>query len=133
MDLEDLVAGEIAYIEVGVPHIVVLGQKYDESLAKKIRNDSRFLNGVNVNFVNQNGKNNYHICTYERGVEAKTFACGTGITATGAFLAKLEKSDNCKFNIISEGGEFCVEYSNSSYYLTGPTKLVFSGSLASKE
>jgi len=133
MNLEDLVFGQIAYIEVGVPHIVILGQEYDESLARKIRYDSRFPNGVNVNFVNQKEKNNYNICTYERGVEGKTLACGTGITAAGAFLAKLETADNCKFNFFSQGGEFCVEYSCPCYYLTGTTQLVFSGNLENKE
>ena len=37
--------------------------------------------GVNVNFIERKG-DTLHVRTFEKGVEAETFACGTGITAS---------------------------------------------------
>ena len=44
------------YLEVGVPHVVLLGVEYNVDFALKIRHDKRFTNGVNINFAKKSVK-----------------------------------------------------------------------------
>ena len=124
---DNLFDGKISYIEVGVPHIVLFEASFSEEIAKNIRHDSRFASGVNVNFVKSLGRDKYEVRTFERGVEAETLACGTGITAAGVSMLGLET--DASVYILSKGGEFIVEKKGEDYFLTGPTKLVFEGEI----
>lgn len=75
-------------IVVGVPHYVVflrgdLWSQDIEPLGRSIR-EHRDLqpDGANANFVVIRNQNAIEIRTYERGVEAETLACGSGIVAS---------------------------------------------------
>lgn len=129
LSLENLCPKNSGYYEVGVPHVVLFGLDYDELLAKKIRHDKRFKNGTNVNFVKIISENKFEIRTFERGVEAETLACGTGITASGIFLMDKKIATNNSVEIIAKGGNFSVDFENGTFFLTGTTQLVFSGEL----
>ena len=133
MNLDKLCTHQSAYIEVGVPHVILLDADYDEELAKKIRWDKRFLSGVNVNFLKKVNEETYKIHTFERGVEAQTLACGTGITAAGVYLSELAVSDSFSVTIKAAGGDFIVEKKGGTFYLTGTTHAIFSGELSNKE
>ena len=84
----------IGYAVVGVPHLVVL---VDDVSAIDVAGRGRILRhgvarkpaGANVNFVSPSvaRPGAWRIRTYERGVEAETYACGTGAVATAACLA----------------------------------------------
>ena len=78
------------------------------------------------------------IRTWERGVEAETFACGTGATASAiaAFTAKVKphilKGNTFSYNLKARGGNLSVkakfnpeQKTFSEIYLTGPATLVF--------
>lgn len=89
----------IGYARVGVPHLVVLVDNVgtiDVAGRGRILRmiASRQPEGANVNFVSRRPEGAgagapaapWRIRTYERGVEAETFACGTGSVATAACL-----------------------------------------------
>ncbi len=81
----------IGYAVVGVPHLVVL---VPDVSAIDVAGRGRILRfgaarapeGANVNFVGPSAAHagEWRIRTYERGVEAETYACGTGSVATAA-------------------------------------------------
>jgi diaminopimelate epimerase len=84
----------IGYAVVGVPHLVVL---VDDVAAIDVAGRGRSLRygalrspaGANVNFVSEGSgadEGAWRMRTYERGVEAETYACGTGAVASAACL-----------------------------------------------
>jgi diaminopimelate epimerase len=88
-------AGElrIGYAVVGVPHLVVLvgdlAQAPVTSRGRELRYGAlRAPEGANVNFIapDERQAHQWQIRTYERGVEAETYACGTGSVAAAACL-----------------------------------------------
>ena len=93
-DVEEITAcgapgGEVPpgyFLDTGTRHFVQLVQSVaacDVAAAgRRIRTAGEFAPaGVNVNFVQPDG-DALRVRTYEKGVEAETFACGTGITAS---------------------------------------------------
>ncbi len=92
---EPLAIGElrIGYAVVGVPHLVVLVEHLAQApvavRGRELRYGAlRAPDGANVNFVAPDAATagQWHIRTYERGVEAETYACGTGSVAAAALL-----------------------------------------------
>jgi diaminopimelate epimerase len=86
-------------ILVGVPHYVVFlrGELWQQDivpLGRAIREHSELQpDGANVNFVVVRDGHAIEVRTYERGVEAETLSCGSGVVAsavTGALFHKVE-------------------------------------------
>ncbi len=67
------------FFDTGVPHLVTFDLPFEGKLAKQMRETYN----ANVNFCVYDKA--LHVRTYERGVEAETGACGTGMVA--AFLS----------------------------------------------
>ncbi len=92
--------------------------------------------GINVNFVAPN-KQGLSVATYERGVEAETFSCGTGVVASG--IAAIMAGYACKnkdgdIPIVTKGGALKVAFkqnlnaaSFNNIWLKGPAVHVFNG------
>lgn len=81
------------FLDSGVPHVVIFVDDVDvidvDAIGRYVRNHTHFApNGTNVNFVSHVG-NQARIRTYERGVEAETLACGTGVSASAYALHKI--------------------------------------------
>jgi diaminopimelate epimerase len=100
---------------------------------RKIRYDSEFKKeGINVNFVEDIGKNSIFVRTYERGVENETLSCGTGVTASALVSAKGNNGLN-RIDVKTLGGNLVVEFEkiNSNQFkniwLCGPASFVFKG------
>ncbi|MBQ6299038.1 MAG: diaminopimelate epimerase [Bacteroidales bacterium] len=107
---------------------------------KRLRWDARFPNGANVNFV-EPFSDHLAVRTYERGVEAETWACGTGSTAAAlasyvhgekCFVSKVENDEErIKFAVQTRGGRLEVDFiaredgSFRDVWLTGPATRVF--------
>ncbi|MGZ8811457.1 MAG: diaminopimelate epimerase [Thermoanaerobaculia bacterium] len=75
-------------ITVGVPHYVIfltgdLWEQQIEALGRAIRYHPEMQPaGTNVNFVVVRDSGSIEVRTYERGVEAETLACGSGVVAS---------------------------------------------------
>jgi diaminopimelate epimerase len=85
-------------ILVGVPHYVIylrdeLWSQNIAPLGSAIRQhpDLRLDGGANVNFVTVRGPHSIEVRTYERGVEAETLSCGSGVVASAVTSALFRK------------------------------------------
>lgn len=131
-------------IDTGSPHFVKYVTQLDElnveEEGKEIRNQARFgRKGVNVNFIETTGgSNKISVRTYERGVEAETFSCGTGVTAAAICSYFHFKSDIFSYHVHTLGGNLNVSFKAQHHthftdiYLTGPTARVYEGSIEIK-
>jgi diaminopimelate epimerase len=124
-------------LNTGSPHLVLW---VDDPAAIDIipaarlhRYGKRFrAEGVNVNFVRwHDGR--VEMRTYERGVEAETLSCGTGVTAA-ALSAMARGRGNGNVAVRTAGGALLVtaRKDGSSFTdvrLRGPVRKVFEGSV----
>lgn len=120
--------------QVGVPHFVLpwpepLDRAPVASLGKEIRRLSLFEEGTNVNFVRFPEEHRMEIRTYERGVEAETLSCGSGILA-GAAVGLLLGKVTLPLRVLVQGGfELEVGSEGASWLLTGDARIVARGTL----
>jgi len=121
-------------LQVGVPHFVLpwpdnLDRAPVASLGKEIRHLPLFEGGTNVNFVRFPDEHRMEIRTYERGVEAETLSCGSGIlagAAVGLLLGKLV----LPVRVLVQGGfELEVGSEGASWLLSGDARVVARGTL----
>ncbi|MCX5816414.1 MAG: diaminopimelate epimerase [Proteobacteria bacterium] len=120
-------------VNTGVPHAVLLSDDIDhvpvEELGRIVRFHSAFgEKGTNVDFVKVIDKTNLVLRTYERGVEAETYACGTGAVASGVILKEKGLIES-PVNILTKGGETLRVYVDDEVYLKGDTKIIYIGLL----
>jgi len=86
-----------SFIMVGVPHYVIflrddLWSQDIVPLGSEIRRHPDLQPaGANVNFVVVRGPSDIEVRTYERGVEAETLSCGSGVVASSAVSALFGK------------------------------------------
>ena len=131
------------FLDTGTRHLV----KFVDSLhsmdvaseGRALRYDSRFApQGTNVNFVQVAGRE-LHVRTFEKGVEAETLACGTGVVASAVAASvrgvagEVPEGGGLKYSVRTalammeiefrssgEGGTFMA----SDVWLTGPAAFV---------
>ncbi|HSJ62781.1 MAG TPA: diaminopimelate epimerase [Gemmatimonadaceae bacterium] len=133
-----LAAGErrIGFVEIGVPHIVILVESADraalDSRGPELRRHAAFPHGANVNFVSREG-GGWRYRTYERGVENETLACGTGAAACALLLREWgEESSTAHFRT-SSGSDLTVSLGTGVDLpprLRGSARIVYRGELA---
>ncbi|MFZ9450879.1 MAG: diaminopimelate epimerase [Bacteroidia bacterium] len=125
-------------LNTGSPHLIVFVENIHQyevfDKGRQIRNSPKYLNeGINVNFVSHTNGDIF-VRTYERGVEAETLSCGTGVTASA--LAVMHKNSATlqthRIQVNTRGGTLYVsaQKTNEGYdaiELSGPAKWVFSG------
>lgn len=130
--------GKEYFLNTGSPHYVVSVNDIEHvdvsQEGKKIRYNDRFREkGTNVNFIERK-KDFLFVRTYERGVEAETLSCGTGVTAS-AIVAALQgfatNENSCSVNTL--GGDLTVSFNKKNnqqftdIWLEGPATFVFKG------
>jgi len=133
----------VHFVNTGVPHAVVFVANeaiFDEldvdGLGRALRHHREFAPaGTNVNFARVVGKSHIAIRTYERGVEAETLACGTGMVACAIIHHKLT-GDASPIQVEVAGGDtleigFAVNADGDfrEVTLTGPADFVFEGEI----
>ncbi len=127
------------FVNSGVPHVVVtvedVAQIDVQELGAAIRHHADFApHGTNVNFIAVTGPQRIQLRTYERGVEAETPACGTGIVAAALIAGR---TGRCAppIQVISAGGYVLevnfklTDHGADDVTLTGPAEHVFRGVL----
>lgn len=130
----------IHFINTGVPHAVCFVNNLATTdvllIGRAVRLHPHFTPaGTNVNFVKVLGENHIAIRTYERGVEAETLACGTGMVAS-ALIHHLLTDAPSPISVDVKGDEtleigFKKGPDNTFTHvtLTGPADFVFEGTI----
>lgn len=128
------------FLNTGTRHFVKM---VDDVRAVDVETEGRSLRwngafapqGANANFVSRGADGWFSVRTFEKGVEAETLACGTGITACaialhGAGVApnETEADGRVIYRLHALGGDLSVDFKPAEpavdVYLTGPAELV---------
>ena len=130
--------GDGLVLNTGSPHYIEMVDELDyidvEKEGKKIRNSAPFKkDGINVNFVLD--ATELQVRTYERGVEAETLSCGTGVVATSIAMHYANCIEETLVSVKTKGGELTVSFEefNAGYrniWLSGEASMVFAGEFA---
>ena len=117
-------AGKLWYFyDTGVPHLVTFMDKLD-SFDLKLASKMRQKYNANVNFASIK-KEALHVRTYERGVEAETLACGTGMAACFYSANKSNQLGNFTKVYPTSGEELELRIENNNLYFKGKVSKVF--------
>ncbi len=141
-DVKDIHTTEIySVLDTGSPHVVTTIAEGIDALdvdhaGAQIRNSPDFISeGINVNFVSLIAPHHLKVRTYERGVEAETYSCGTGVTASSIALAAASPEPQT-YTIDTLGGQLEVSFIKKSedqatdVWLSGPAVEVYRGTTA---
>ena len=125
------------FVNSGVPHVVIevedISQVDLPVLGAAVRYHPEFQpKGTNVNIIQVTGDNRLSVRTYERGVEAETLACGTGMVACGLIAGKLGRVKvpvdiRCASGDVLQVGFTPTADGAKDVTLTGPAVHVFRG------
>lgn len=137
-----------SYVELGnpgLPHAVIPCHNLKNAdehelreLGRKIRWNSAFPKGANVNFYELTGEDHIYERTFERGVEDFTYACGTGTGSVVAVLTLQGKVSGHQVRADMTGGTLTIDAERvhsrvTELYLTGPTNIVCKGEITDEE
>jgi len=132
---------ELVFINTGVPHAVLFvdsDQAPIEQWGRLIRYHEEFEPaGTNVNFVKILDDNELLVRTYERGVEAETMACGTGVVASAVVAARQGLCES-PVEVTTTGGEqLTVQFTLAGdavaeMSLEGPARIIYEGRLSAE-
>lgn len=133
----ELVRG--AYLMVGVPHYVLFvdGDLWEMDIdprGSEIRRHPDLPIGANVNFVRPRGGRRIEVRTWERGVEAETLSCGSGVVASST-MAVLSGRAEAPVEVLTRSG-ITLQVDGirrgepmRELRLTGDARVVFRGEL----
>ena len=138
------------FLNTGVPHVVLPVAELEAvdvaRLGRAVRRHRQFApDGTNVNFIQTDPEDadRLRVRTYERGVEAETLACGTGVTASAVAhgLGRLRPGgrSRCRIAVGTRSGDVLhVSFEAArngrearvrEVVLEGPARRVFDGVL----
>ena len=128
-------------VNTGVPHAVVQVDNLAETNIIELGSDLRYHGhfapaGTNANAYQATGDRSISIRTYERGVEAETLACGTGMVACSLVHDQLNQCGSPVAVKVKGGDTLSIGFRQASpgsypdITLTGPADFVFEGNLS---
>ena len=125
------------FLDTGSPHHVVFVADVDAvdvatQGAAIAHGAPYFSDGTNVNFVAVTGDASLSVRTFERGVEAETLSCGTGVTASAIAAHITKRVITEHIAIHTRGGALKVSFTPTdngykAVVLQGPATPVFNG------
>ncbi|MCH8555627.1 MAG: diaminopimelate epimerase [Schleiferiaceae bacterium] len=126
------------FLNTGSPHVVCEVADTEAVDVQKTGAEIRYSDaygegGVNVNFVSIVNDKHLNVRTYERGVEAETFSCGTGVTAVALAHATKQNLSSERIEMTTPGGSLAVSFQRNAsggfqeVFLEGPATFVFKG------
>lgn len=138
---------DVHFVWTGTEHLVAVVDDIDrvplDAWGPRLRSDAALApTGANLNLVSLNGspldtgaaERRIQVRTFEKGVEAETLACGTGVLASAVAAARLNAFDLAehRLHVTTRGGEMTVGRAASPHrtdhlYLEGPVASVFRG------
>jgi diaminopimelate epimerase len=132
-----------SFIIVGVPHYVMFlrGDLWVQDIAplgRAIRQHADLRPaGANADFVVVRDSHSIEVRTYERGVEAETMACGSGVVASVAVAARFGKVKSPVSVLTRSGITVVVSYEVDGdeirdVQLTGDARVVYRGSVTAE-
>jgi diaminopimelate epimerase len=129
--------GGYIFLDTGSPHIIVETGNCDDidvdTRGRELRWSDPFApDGVNVNFMERYKEGTIRVRTFERGVEAETLSCGTGVTAAAIASCYGKGPGRYIVDINTRGGDLSVGFTIdrsrvSGITLTGNARFVFEG------
>lgn len=131
--------GNAYVLNTGSPHYVRFDDLINIDIFQEGRairyNDTYKEKGINVNIA-EIKEDIVSMQTYERGVEAETYSCGTGTVAVAisSLLDTNQPNGKYEVNINTKGGQLsvrCKKHEDAfvDIYLIGPAQKVFEGVL----
>jgi diaminopimelate epimerase len=136
---------EADFVWTGTEHLVLFVEDAeawpDDEVARwgeRLRHDEALApEGANANFVSgsstESGHPELHVRTFEKGVEAETLSCGTGVLAAVAAARERGRVHGGPVDVVTRGGRLRVGTETSDgaprTYLEGPVETVFRGTL----
>ena len=124
-------------VNTGVPHAVIVVDDLENTdvarIGSALRHHPHFApKGTNVNFIRALDAGTLSVRTYERGVEAETLACGTGVVASALIFHELTAAPAPVSVRVRGGDSLEVRFDKSSggyrdVKLSGPADFVFDG------
>lgn len=122
---------DLAVASMGNPHAVIRVSDVDAAAVLTdgplVGGHARFVQGVNVGFMEVVGRQSVRLRVYERGA-GETLACGTGACAAVALGIRLGWLDRA-VEVQARGGVLRVQWpaDDAHLFLSGPAVTVFSG------
>ena len=115
-------------VSMGNPHFVVFVDDFSPAWrteAGEIQKQSRFKEGVNVEFVRKLGPGAIEVRFFERGVgETQSSGTGSCASAVAAIAAGRVQSP---VSVQAPGGTQVVRWSNNKVFLRGPAQIICRG------
>ncbi len=135
---------DVHFVWTGTEHLVTFISDVDaaplDAWGPGLRwDDALQPEGANLNLVSvANGRDDaIRVRTFEKGVEAETLACGTGVLASAIAAARLYDIDLSErpLHVETRGGEMIVGRADSPersghLYLEGPVASIFRGTFS---
>ncbi len=122
----------VSLVAISNPHAVQVVDNVDTapvaSVGAAIESHPRFANRVNAGFMQVLDPGHIRLRVFERGA-GETLACGTG--ACAAVAAGIRRGLlQSPVTVDTRGGQLLIEWDGAHLRMTGPTAIVFDGTIA---